>query len=329
VLSQREIDELLKGIYSGEVDVEEIKNDKKETKIKKYDFKGPNKFAKEQIRTLNIIHENFAQLMASHLTGMLRIYCQVDVVSIEEQTYQEFNNSLPEPVILAILRLNPLEGPALIEVSPSIAYGIIDLILGGKGREVGPSMNFTEIEVALIERVVKQLLVFLKESWYRVLEINPSIDKIETNAQFAQIVSPNETIAIITLAVQIGEIEGLVNFCIPYLSIEPVIKNLNTKYWFSSNYTKKETETRKADIAKRIMKTPLIIKAILGESTLTISDILNLQKGDVLNLEKKIKQNLEVKVGHLNKFKGVLGVSNRKYAIKITDIIREEEDNDE
>ena len=329
VLSQKEIDELLKGIHSGELDVDEIRNDEDEVKIKKYDFKGPNKFAKEQIRTLNIIYENFAQLMASHLTGMLRIYCQVDVVSVEEQTYQEFNNSLPEPVILAILGLNPLEGPALIEVSSSISYRIIDLILGGKGHESEHSTNFTEIEIAIIERVLRQLLVHLKESWYRVLKINPTIDKIETNAQFAQIVSPNETIAIITLSVQIGEVEGLVNFCIPYLSIEPAIKNLNTKYWFSSNYTKKELDDYRPDITKKIIKTPLTIRAILGESTLSISDILSLQAGDVLNLEKNISKELEVKVGHLNKFKGILGIHNKKYAIKITDIIMEEEDDNE
>lgn len=318
VLSQQEIDELLKALSSGELNINEIKEENQEKKIKLYDFRRPNKFAKDQLRTLQIIHENFSRLMTSYFSGVLRTYCQIDVVSVEPQTYYEFNNSLPEPVMLAIIEFKPLKGSIIMEFSPEIVYTIIDRLLGGPGKTPGKVRSFTEIEIVLAERLIRHLTGLMNESWANVLKTDLRLSRIETNAQFAQIISPNETIAIITMNAQIGEVEGIINLCIPHMVLEPILPRLSTRFWYSSKLDDEERDIQTEKIEKTIEKAELTIKAVVGETTITVGDFIGLQPGDVIKLDRKIKDDISIVIENRKKFCGIIGIKNKKLAVQIT-----------
>mgnify|MGYP000985381333 CR=1 FL=1 len=321
ILSQKEIDELLSALNSGEVDVLEIQDQAEENKIKEYDFKRPNKFAKDQLRTLQIIYESFARMMSSYLSGVLRTYCQAEVVSVEPLTYYEFNNSLPDPVILNIITFNPLKGSIMLAISPDMAFSMIDKMLGGPGTSINKVRNFTEIELVLIERIVKNLLRFMSDAWKNVVDAEFRLDKIETNAQFAQIMSPNEPIAIVTLNVQIGESEGMVNICIPHIVIEPISHQLTTKYWFKSQVSEETKNEEKAKVLSEQLKYAKVnLRAILGETSITVDDFANLQEGDVIRLDRKANEDIDIMIENLRKFKGIVGLQNNNLAIQITTI---------
>jgi len=324
ILSQSEIDELLRNLRSGQINAEDIESGKQGRTVKVYDFRSANKFTKEQIRTFHGIYENFSRLFASYFSGMLRTVCGAQVVSIEEQTYSEFNNSLSDPVVLGIAEFSPLEGSTLIEIAPSVAYAMIDCLLGGPGKEFEENRGFTDIELALLERVMKQILVFLRDSWSNLIAIEPVLQQIETNARFVQILSPNETIVIITLNVTIGEIHGMINFCIPYIVLEPVIKNLSTKYLYSSKVESVKAGANKEDILDRIQNSYLEVRGVLGETTLLMRDLIGLQKGDVIQLDQKITEEVMIKIQDKARFYGTLGKRKKKLAVRINKVLKDE-----
>ncbi len=328
VLSQSEIDALLNALNTGELDVKGIKDKKEEKKVKNYDFKIPNKFAKDQLRTLQMIHENFSRLLQTYLSGFLRALVQIEVESVDQLTYYEFSNSMPNPSTLGIVDFLPLNGSILIEISPSISFSMIERVLGGAGDAYERNRGFTEIELTLIEKVFYQFLEYLKDPWKNVIDIKPKLAKIETNTQFAQIVSPNETIALITLSLNIGNIEGTMHICIPHLVIEPIISKLSTKFWFSG-ISKDITEGSIKHIEKRIETTTLPISVVLGNSKLTVKDIVNLQTGDVVLLDKSINDDMQILVGNKLKFFGIPGVRKNKLAVKITKVEKRGDELDE
>ncbi len=271
--------------------------------------------------------------MSNNLTGTLRTYVDIELISVEEQSFREFNNSLPSPVVLTIFGMPPMHGSLLLEMSPSIAYGMINRLLGGT-TALPPTddseRTFTEIELVIIEKVVKQFMIMLATAWEKVSEVHPSVERVETTPQFAQIVSPNETIAIVTLNVKIGDnLEGLVNFCIPHLSIEPIAKQLNTKTLFSSTNVDRVLLPVEQDIKQRLINTKLDVVAYFNSMSATVKDMISLAPGDVLLLNHRVGEPLNVKVAHLDKFSAVVGVSEKKYALKITDIFSEEADTSE
>lgn len=325
VLSQNEIDDLLQALSTGEVDVQEFQEETKEKRVKKYDFRRPDKFAKDQLRTLQIIHENFSRLLNTFLSGYLRTIISVDVLSVEQLTYYEFSNSISDPAILGIINFEPLNGQIIMDISTDIAFTMIERVLGGNGGAIKELRGFTEIELTLLKRILVKINKLLVESWENLIELNPSLEKIETNSQFAQIVSPNETIALVTLNVKIGEVEGMLNMCIPHYVLEPIIPKLSTRLWFSN--TNKEVTVEEKDAIKfGLEKTYVNIRAIIGKAKITVGDFLNLQTGDVIQLDTKINEDIKVIVGNQKKFTAKPGIKKKKVAIKISDFIEEGDD---
>lgn len=325
ILSQNEIDELLKALSTGEIDAHQMQNTTQEKKIKSYDFRRASKFAKDHIKTLNIIYDNYARLVTNFLTGYLRTLVQVDVVSVEALPYSDFSNSVSNPVILAIIDFAPLSGSIILEIEPHIAFALVDRILGGKGSSMERVRDFTEIELAIIERIIIQTLNLMREPWENVISIRPRLDKIETNAQFAQIVAQNETVALITLSARVGDVDGMVNICIPHMVVEPIVTKLSTKFWFS-NVEKEATPEMKKSIEDRIKSTLVPITALLGRTTISVNDFIELETGDVLPLDTSVNDDLEVNVGEHTKFHATPGVRKSKVAIKITKIAKKEEE---
>ena len=324
ILSQEEIDSLLSALSSGEVDAEEMKNADERT-IKNYDFKRPAKFSKEHLRTLELIFEHYGRLLSTNLPVYLRKNIQVSVVSSETVTFNEFTNALSNPVILGIVNFQPLQGNILIDLTSSLGYAFIDRMLGGNGEPIDKVRDFSEIEMGILYKIITISAQLLREPWKNVIEVDPVLERIETNTQFAQIIAPNEMIAIVTLNVKMAEVEGFLNICIPYLTIETIIDNLNTKFWFT-NMTNSDAEDHKQDLENLLKKVEVPVKAVLGKSEIAVNDFLMLQPGDIIRLERRVENELDVYVGMYKKFTAVPGTDHDRYAVRITSVYREEEE---
>lgn len=322
VLSQDEIDNLLKALSTGELDADEMKNTD-ERQVKDYDFARPAKFSKEHLRTLEIIFEHFGRLLATNLPAYLRKSVSVDVVNSEVVIYSEFSNALSNPVLLGVVGMDPLMGNVIMEMASNLGFAIVDRLLGGVGNSLEKERDFSEIELSILERVFTICVNLLHEPWENVVEITPHLNRIETNSQFAQIISPSETIAIVTINLKIGDVEGLMNICLPYTTLEPVMDKLNTKYWFST-MKEKDSNSYEAAIENIIDNALIPMKAVLGTSKINVQDFVNLQLGDVIRLDRKVDDELEVYVGNIKKFKALPGYSDNKYAVRVTEILREE-----
>ncbi len=323
VLSQSEIDSLLSALSSGELDVDEMQG-KEEKQVKNYDFSRPTKFSKEHLRTLEIIFEHYGRLISTNLPVYLRKNVQVSVASSETVTFSEFTNALSNPVILGIVNFAPLNGTIIIDLATNLGYAMLDRMLGGTGIPLEKSREFSEIELAILEKVLVMFTQLLREPWKNVIDISPVLSRLETNPQFAQVIAPNDMIAIVTLNVKIGDVEGFVNICLPFFTLEDVMDKLNTKYWFST-MQENHDENYEEYIETMIRKVDIPIKAVLGKSTISVADFMNLQIGDCIRLDSRIDSDMDVYVGNIKKFTALPGANKDSYAVRITSIIREEE----
>lgn len=323
VLSQNEIDSLLSALNSGELDAEEIKENG-EKQVKDYDFARPAKFSKEHLRTMEIIFEHYGRLLSTNLPGYLRKNIQVEVMNSEAVTYSEFSNALSNPVLLGVVNFDPMPGSIIIELATNLGYAMVDRMLGGLGEPLDKTREFSEIELLIIERIMNACINLLREPWKNVEDIHPRLERIETNSQFAQFISPSEMIAIITINMKIGDVEGLMNVCLPYMTLEDVMDRLNTKYWFSSMQQRGDQEYTEL-IEALICKAPMPVKAVLGKSTISVTDFINLQVGDIIRLNTKVEEELNVYVGNIKKFTALPGASGDHYAVRVTSVIREEQ----
>ena len=202
----------------------------------------------------------------------------------------EFSNSLSNPVLLGIVNFEPLEGNIIVEMASKLGYAIVDRMLGGEGEPLDKVREFSEIELLIIERIMTACVQLLREPWTNVLDVHPRLERIETNSQFAQIISPSEMIAIVTISIKIGDVEGFMNICLPYITLEPVMDKLNTKFWYSNMQERVEMEyadTIESLIAKAIVP----VKAILGKSVISVNDFSGLQVGDIIRLNTKVNHN--------------------------------------
>ena len=324
-LSQVEVDELIKSLVTGQtISNEEEYEEEIPEKVKLYDFRSANKFPKEQMKTLRFIHENFARIFSSFLSSSIGGTCEITVVSAEEQKYQEFIRSLPHTVVLGVLDVYPIDGHILLQLSSNVLNAIICRVFGGIGDVNSSDRIITEIEMVIIERLVQQMMPLINESWEKIIKVNASLNRIETNPAFAHIVSPNETIAIITLNLKLDDSEGLINFCIPKVALEPISKMMNTRTLFTGSQ-KKEYQTNTEIMRMRIEDTPLTLHVVFSETTVLVNDIISLQVGDVIQLDATVHDQVNVYVENIPKFKAKIGVKNSKYAVKIMGIINEED----
>lgn len=323
VLSQSEIDNLLQALVSGDLDVNKMQNED-EKQVRDYDFSRPTKFSKEHLRTLEIIFEHYGRLISTNLPVFLRKNVQVMVSSSETVTFSEFTNSLANPVVLGIVNFAPLNGMIIMDLAINLAYAMLDRMLGGYGEPLEKSRDFSEIELVIIQKILAMMVQLLREPWRNVVEINPVLNRVETNPQFAQVIAPNDMIAIVTLNLKIGDVEGYMNVCLPFITLEDVMDKLNTKYWFST-MQENHDENYEMYIEAMIKKTQVPIKAILGTSQITVADFVTLQVGDCIRLDTKVDSDMDVYVGNLKKFTALPGTSKDSYAVRVTSVLREEE----
>lgn len=323
VLSQNEIDELLSVLTSGkDAPAEEAQADDAQ-EVKTYDFRTANKFSKEQMRTLHFIYDNYASRLSTYLSGTLRGICEVDVISIEEQSFSELSNSMPSPVVVSIISMPPLEGNCLFVISSAISYEIISRLLGGAGEMQAMDKPFTEIELSLMERIIRKMLGLMNEAWEKINRVDVRLDRIETSSQYVQIVSANEPIAIITMNVKIGNVSDIINICIPNVAVQPIAKKLVMKTWYNDRTSKNRT-VNVDDLKQGLSGVTLTLSAVFNDINATVRDILTTQVGDVIKVDHNINAPVTLKVEHIPKFKGFIGMKGSNYAVKIADVLEED-----
>ncbi|NLY88913.1 MAG: flagellar motor switch protein FliM [Firmicutes bacterium] len=318
ILSQSEIDALLKALSEGEIDAETVKKEEKKKSVKPYDFRRPNKFAKDQMRTLVMLHENFSRRLGTSLSAYLRTMVQMEVASVDQMTYEEFTRSLTNPTVINILSVGPLEGNIILEFTPNLAFAIIDRLLGGSGGGDYGVRELTEIEQRVIRQVVTRFFPSISEAWSNVVAMEPGYVEMETNPLFTQFIPPSDMVILVTMHLKITETSGLMNLCYPYTVLEPLLPRLSAQSWFGSsrkNFTQEAFETLK----DRLKEAVIPVKVELGTASISIRELLNLSKGDAIKLDQGINTPLTVRIGEETKYVGFPGLSkNNRVAVQLS-----------
>lgn len=322
ILSQKEIDQLISAISSGETRVEGAKSTDRPRQLRVYDFRRQSKFSREQIRTLQMLHDNFSRLLTTYFSGLFRTMIQIGVSSVDELTYGEFMRSMPSPGVLAIVSLDPLKGTAILEISPSIAFPMIDRLFGGSGQPLDRPRALSEIEQTVMERVIAGFLSNLREAWKNIVELKPQLEGIETNPLFAQIVAPNEIVVSIVFRAKIGDHAGAINLCIPYIVIEPVLSRLTAHNWFAASQRDPAPEVKQA-LQHKVAEASMPLSAELGGTAVTVGDMLELKVGDVIALDNRVGDELRVRIGPKIKYRGRPGKVGKRMAVQITRVVEE------
>lgn len=325
MLSQEEVDALLSAMDRGEPSEEEMGGAAQsvdedllsDKKVAVYNFRRPDRVSKEQLRSLELMHEAFARNLAVALSGYLRALCEVNLVSVDQMTYNEFLLSLPNPTCFNIYSINPLEGNIVIEFNPTIAFPVLDRLLGGHGKTLKEMRALTDLELQMLDGFLNRVINNLADTWREIVPLTFRVEAKETNPQVAQIVSLAEIVILMTFELKVGETSGFLNICIPFLSIESIADKLSVQYRFTTVKKSKE-DMGKGRVKEAIKSVNVPLTVDLGEVRITIKELLELRSGDVVNLGKSIKEELLVKVSDQPKFMAKPGVVNRKKAVKIT-----------
>ena len=327
VLSQSEIDLLLNSFAEGQIDTENIESIEANSRVRSYDFKRPNKFSKQHINSLRNIHENYCNIVKNYLTAHLHSEVSAKILLIEQITYDEFIVSLQNPTVLGVFSLKPLEGLLLLQIGSALSFTMIDRLLGGDGREYEETRDLTELEKSLIERRVGQMVDLFKEPWAEAFEACPELVALETNPQFAQILPANEMVALITIELLIGDVSGIMNICLPYLVLEPILEKMNTFSIFSTRVNHAATSPKL--IKAKLEGVILEVVAILGHTEILVRDLLDLEPGDVIPLTQGVQEKLPISIGDSVKFFGTPGLNKEHLAIQVTEVFSEGGDDNE
>jgi flagellar motor switch protein FliM len=266
------------------------------------------------------MHETFARLTTTALSANLRSVVHVHVASVDQLTYEEFIRSIPAPTTLAIINMDPLKGNAILEIDPAITFSIIDRLFGGKGEgiKIPQQRELTDIEQSVMEGIIVRILGNMREAWAQVIDLRPRLGQIDTNPQFAQIVAPQEMVVLVTLETKVADVEGMMNFCIPYLTIEPIIGKLSAQFWYSN--VRQGANTENLNILKdKLVTVDVNVVAEVGSIQIPIRDVLSLRVGDVVRLYSvKVGDNFGVNIGGKQKFLCRPGMVGNKMAVQIT-----------
>lgn len=274
------------------------------------------------------IHDNLARLLTTHFSGKLRTYVQIEVASADQIPYEEFIRSIPKMTVLYLYEVPPLDGRLLVEINPNIAYAMLDRVMGGRGKSLNKIEHLTDIESKVLTNLFEKAFEYLRDAWENVVDIHPKLQGFEVNPQFLQMVSPNETVVVISLNTSIGETSGMINICIPHILLEPIIPKLSVSYWMQTE--KKDSDPKTVQLLEEKIRTSKIpVVAELGRATITVKEFLQLSVGDCIHLNKPIHEPITVKVGHIPKFLAQPGKMKSKMAVQILDVIKEGEENDQ
>ena len=327
ILSQEEIDALLE-VVDDDVpeEVETVKESDvlAQRQVTLYDFKRPNRVSKEQLRAFRGIHDKMARNLSSQISAVMRSIVEIQLHSVDQMTYGEFLMSLPSPTSFNVFSLKPLDGTGVLEINPSIAFPMIDRLLGGKGDPYEATREFSDIELSLLDTILKQMMQHLKESWAPIAEVFPSIDAKESSPNVVQIVAQNEIVIMVVMEIIIGHSSGLMNLCYPVISLESVLSRLASRDLMLSETSSKKSRNR--ELQALLGGAAVELSAMLGGTRLTLNEVLDLNVGDIVRLDKAADDTVTVNVNGREKYVASVGLQRYRKTIKVEEIIKTEKD---
>lgn len=295
---------------------------------KLYDFRRPDKFSKEHLRSLRILHESFARMLGSSLTSYLSAGVQVRLTMLEQGTYDEYIQSLPTPTVIYVVGLAPLPGQAVVELNLPVARVLIDRLLGGTGAPAPRTAEMTEIELALLKTIGQFILSSLREAWSNVVPLRPTMQEPVLSPELAQFATMAEATVMLVLEVSLFKATGTISMCIPYQVLQPVLESLTSQVWFggaaAGGTTKAPDADSRGQMGDRISQVTLPITVELGETELTVESLLELQAGQVLRLNTSANGPLPIRVDDRVKFHGQAGLSGKNLAVQIVRAVAQE-----
>ena len=327
VLSQNEIDSLLNALSSGSVDINPVANDSKMDeweKLKVYDFKRPDKFSKDQLRAIQMIHESFARQITTVMSTLICSIVSAEVASVEQLAYEEFVNYMVQPTVIGMIEMHPFDGNMLMEVNPNLVFAMIDRMLGGKGNFSGKARELTDIEKTVIERVLMRILELLEDSWSTVVDVRFRFESMESNPFFVQICSPTDMVLVVIMDLKVGDVEGMLSLCFPYFLMEPIIDKLSSQQWFASTSHKKDEEVQ-ANLLTSMRHVKMPVAMELGHTVLSLADVYALQAGDVIKLDETKDSDVSVRVGNQVRFMAKPGTVDGRLAVELTQVLKQDD----
>lgn len=316
ILSQEEIDMLIRAASQPELELEADNLDAEEPL---YDFSKPNKFSKEHIRALQRIHDQFSRTYSGLMSAKLRNKVELRVHSIEQMLFGDFVRSLPNPSVLSVFKVNPLDGYAVMQLTPDIAFLLHDRLCGGDGEPIGRTRGLTDIETAVLKKqVISVFASLLGDAWQEVAQLRFELDYMENNPQFLQVASDRDVIALVTMRFDLNEVSEMISICLPHRTLEPIMKNLTQIRMFESL---QQPDPARIELLQSKVRAAIVpVEVELGCTVLPVQDLLDLAEGDVIPLDRKKNETLDIKVGSMTKFKGTPGVLGSRLGVVITSV---------
>ena len=324
ILSQEEIDALLEVVdeeESADISADEIIDQRQ---IILYDFKRPNRVSKEQLRAVKGIHDKMARNLSSQISAIMRSIVEIQLHSVDQMTYGEFLMSLPSPTSFNVFSMKPLDGSGVIEINPSIAFPMIDRLLGGKGESFDTSRELTDIELNLLDAILRIITQKLRAAWEPITDMYPNIETKESSPNVVQIVSQNEIVIMVVMELIVGNSSGMINICYPVIYLESILPKLaNRDIMLGSSNTKK---SRNKELNVLIKRADINVEAILGRTTLSVKELLDLKKDDIIRLDRSADDTAIVSVDKKDMFIGDIGIHRFRKSIKISDFVKSDKD---
>ena len=326
ILSQEEIDALLEVVEDdGDTDAIETEDSGPQRQITLYDFKRPNRVSKEQLRAIRGIHDKLARSLSSQISSIMRSIVEIQLHSVDQMTYGEFLMSLPSPTSFNVFSMKPLDGNGILEINPSIAFPMIDRLLGGKGDPYENSREFTDIELNLFDAILSVVMKDLKESWGPITELFPIVEAKESSPNVVQIVAQNEVVIMVVMEIIIGNSSGMMNICYPVIYLESILSRLASRDLMLGG-TSSSKKSRNKELNALLGGARVNIQAMLGTTELTLQELLDLQVGDILRFNRNADDTILLMVDGQEKFIGKIGLNRFRKTIQITKLVTSEKD---
>lgn len=328
ILTQAEIDALITAMVSqGQEGGAARQSGPAPRRVRQYDFRRPDKFSKDQVRTIQMIHENFIRPLQTYFAGRFRTMVQMVVGSVDQNTYAEFIRSLSSPSVICPFTMSPLPGTCVLDINPLVAFPMIDRLFGGPGAAISQSRALTEIETAVMHQVIRGTLDAYAEAWVNIADLQTTAGHIETNPMFVQVAAPSEIVITVAIDVRVGEHIGVITLCLPHLTLEPILDRLSAHNWFK-NRAAEVSPAAFAALESIVGGAQVTLLAELGRAELRVREILNLELGDVILLDEGAGDPVRVLVGNQPKFVGRPGRMRGRMAVEITGDATKGDDDD-
>ena len=318
ILSQDEVDMLLSAVSEGDIETEESAEQRVDQPLLlTYDFRRPERVSKEQLKGLQSLFEAYARELSIVLPPFLRTVVRVDLTSIDQLTYDEFILSVARPTSMSIIDMSPLEGRAVLEMSPAMVFPIVDRVLGGKGMSLASPRELTEIENRIVYRIVLMILDSWKRAWEQLIELRMGVVNQESDPLIVQIVAGSEMVILVGYEVYVGEAVGSMNMCIPLMVLNPILDQISQQAHYQRRVSGEVAEMTRGLIAHIINEANVVIEPILGQTQLQLSEIARLQVGDIVPLDSSVNEPIRVEVGGVTRFLAAPGKKGKRSSVQL------------